>query len=148
MKKRFPLSITVILFAMMQLFADPVDRQSARRVALAWLKTNPAFLRSRLVYTPASDILELWDDDQAQIIAYALQLEPKGFIITTPDNELNPIIAYSETAIFNPADVPENTLLFLLRSDVSNRIKALEQDVIRSPDRLKAKFLWENYLDR
>ena len=63
MKKRFLLSISFTLFALMHIFADPVDRQSARRVALAWLNTNPAFLRSNIVYKPASEILELWDDD-------------------------------------------------------------------------------------
>jgi len=147
MKKRFLLSISFTLFALMHIFADPVDRQSARRVALAWLNTNPAFLRSNIVYTPASEILELWDDDHTQIIAYVLQLEPRGFIITTPNSEINPIIAYSEMAVFDPADVQENTLLFLLRSDVSNRIEALEQEAISYPDRSEAKSLWAKYLD-
>ena len=122
-----------------------VSSQEAHRAALAWLYTSPAFARGK--YTPAPGLLEVRSQDRTQIVAYVLQLQPTGFIIVTPNRELNPIIAYSENSIFDATETPENTLLYLLRSDVPSRLEALERGYISSQDRAEAKVRWNDSLE-
>ena len=97
-------------------------------------------------YLPASEMLEIWNWDHTRIVAYVLQFQPHGFIVVTPDDEINPVIAYSERSVFDESDVPDNTLLHLLRDDVGSRIRALERGRIRPSARQEAQERWNNYL--
>jgi hypothetical protein len=125
---------------------DTATRQEARRAALAWLNICPDFVS--MVYTPAPEMLEIKDQEQKQTIAYVLELQPKGFVIVTPDYELNPIIAYSENSVFDATEIPENVLLDLLRSDIPERLQALEKGYVSSSYRAEARSLWESYLEK
>lgn len=123
-----------------------ITTQEAQRVAVAWLNSCPNFNQpdSPITYKPATEILEL--KTQGQTFAYVLTLQPTGFIIVTPRRELNPIIAYSEHARFDATDTPQNILLILLRSDIMERIQALEQGYISPDEQAKAQTQWEDLL--
>ncbi len=123
-----------------------VTPREARRAALAWLNVCPDF--AGMAYTPAPEMLEIKNQEQKQTIAYVLELQPKGFIIVTPNLELNPIVAYSEDSVFNATETPENILLDLLRGDISERLQALEKGVISSSYRDKARSRWESYMEK
>ncbi|UCE18439.1 MAG: C10 family peptidase, partial [Gemmatimonadota bacterium] len=123
---------------------NSVTSEEARRAALAWLQSCPSFVSGE--YAPAPGMLEIKDQEQKQTVAYVLELEPRGFIIVTPDSELKPIKAFSESALFDPAETPENILLHLLRLDISQRIDALDRGVLGSHEKAEARALWEDCL--
>jgi hypothetical protein len=122
-----------------------VTPEEARGAALAWLDASPHFATT--AYTPATDVLEIKDRGRTQTIAYVLELRPRGFVIVTPHRGLNPVIAYSETSVFDATESPENILLDLLRGDVGERLEALEAGIIRTSYQDKAHSRWESYLE-
>ena len=72
-----------------------------------------------------SEIRELHDEDGA-ILAYIAELEPHGFIATSADTNIYPIVAYSSKASF-PSDEKDNPLYLLLKEDMKLRIKAITE---------------------
>ena len=91
-----------------------------------------------------ADTRELKDGETGEVLAYVLDLEPKGFIVVSPDTDISPVIAYSFRCDF-PLEAPEpNPLLDLVRWDMENRLAALpliSDGLIEENNRL-----WENYL--
>jgi len=74
------------------------------------------------------------------LLAYVVELEPKGFVVLTPTKKLPPILAYSFENDFVFEDSPDNTLLFMIKDDMSHQLDLIENTEIKS---LK-KFYSEN----
>ena len=70
------------------------------------------------------EIKEICSDD-GKILAYVTELEPEGFIITSADDKIRPIIGYSFQGKFPFEDSKQNVLLHLVQWDMEARSKAL-----------------------
>ncbi len=82
-----------------------------------------------------------------ETIAYVYQLEPTGFVVLSNDNRINPVLAYSNAACFYAQDVPQNTLLQMIRADLGLRHRALDENRF-SPVLLAANQIkWAALLD-
>jgi hypothetical protein len=127
-----------------------VPSSDAKTVALAWMKSKPDFLGpdGELNFTPADHMLEIKEWERNRTIAYVLVLEPKGFIIVSPSYDLNPIIGFSNHSNFDLSESPTNILLDLLRSDISERLAALDKGFLLSSYRFDAQRLWSGYLEQ
>ncbi len=64
-------------------------------------------------------------DKNGKVLAYVLLLSPKGYIVVSPDTDINPVIAYSTKSGFSFEPSPLNTLLHLVKKDMSLRLKAI-----------------------
>ncbi len=76
--------------------------------------------------------------NERNLVAYVFQLEPQGFVAVSADDNVYPIIAYSFTnkLIFDDG----NLILYMIKTDISNRIKYNPSDVI-----YKNREIWNNF---
>lgn len=151
--KVFLLAVVSLFIFSSGVFAAPVSLQMAEEVALTLLRANNererlAALTTRKVFEKRSismpDIIELRDDQTGEPFAYVLGLNPKGFIVVSPDTDITPVIAYSFKGNFPLEDFQDNVLLHMVTWDMENRLEAIPI----LPDDLKEKNndLWEKYL--
>jgi len=95
-----------------QQYLNSIDRNSAFLVACAKLKDL-----EKDTYTILSTN-EIFDD-QGNILCYAFDLQPQGYIVVTAYKTLPPILAYSFTSSFSKA----GTLLYdLVKADIVKRL--------------------------
>jgi len=126
-----PALVILVLFILPGLYAEPVDLETAGKVAESQTLiinnrlTTPDYLY--LDHTISTDVPKpLYDDAGEKILAYVFELEPHGFVVVTADDDLVPIVAYSELGSFCWEEHPENILLNMLREDLKLRLEAVE----------------------
>jgi len=88
---------------------------------------------------------ELIDKDTRRILAYVLDLDPKGYAVISPDTDITPVIAYSFNSNFVMEDSPNNILLHMVSWDMQNRLKAVPLTSEDVKDKNNA--LWDKYLE-
>jgi len=71
-----------------------------------------------------SQVRHLADED-GNILAYVIVLNPDGYIVTSSDTDIRPVIAYSLNGNFPFEDSPDNLLLHTVLRDMKNRNSAL-----------------------
>ena len=96
-------------------------RQVRTSTALPWLATS----RTNPVLIPALDgeSRPIRDRD-GTILAYAVELEPQGFIITSADTDLPPVVAYSFRGGFPDKMDVRHPFYCLLTADLRERFAA------------------------
>ncbi len=132
------ISILLCLFICYSSLAEPVNVEQVLKASDTFLKLQRIRQRQqiRLLSIPgeqarvreftASALREIRDDDGI-VLAYITELEPRGFIATSTDTDITPIIAYSFKTPF-PSDQDRNNPLYhLLKEDMKLRAKALAQ---------------------
>ena len=73
-------------------------------------------------------------DEHGDILAYVQELEPQGFIITSADDAIRPVLGFSFNEKFPFAPTQGNPLLNLITTDIRARKNAISLGaVIRSP---------------
>jgi len=70
-------------------------------------------------------VLLLEDIDTGEVLAYILNLKPKGFIAISTDTDIRPVVAYSYHSNFSLKDIKGNILLHMLKQDMRNRVQAI-----------------------
>jgi hypothetical protein len=125
------LTITVVLAIIVVpgLAAEPIDAETAAKVAF----TQSLIMTDRLAnsmactqYFPVDAPTTLCDKVTDELLAYVFDLSPQGFVVVSGDNDLPPVIAYSEHGSFPRDEDPENILLHMLREDLGLRLDAVE----------------------
>jgi hypothetical protein len=157
-------SIVSYLFSCSQVFAEPVRIEQARRAADTFLKERDLHAREgpETLWAPVqrepsimaaqqptadgqrvvSGFREIRDDDGA-VLAYVADLSPRGFVATSADTDIAPIIAYSFRNSFPADGEKKNPLYRLLKGDMKLRLKALaEYDQLK---RMENNNLWNLY---
>jgi len=89
------------------------------------------------------EIMNIQNEDE-QIILHAFLLNPKGYLITTNETDLPPVIAYSFSNNFDHK-IEENVLIKILKTDIKNRLEIIPD----LPGYLieKRNSEWEHYLN-
>lgn len=113
---------------------EPVSVNLARAAAEAFLQAE-----KRRSVTVASNVVNLADFtinatetvtlDGSYPLAYVHSLRPSGFIITSANTGIRPIVGFSFKTSFSSQDSADNVLLHLLRADMKARAKALSNGV-------------------
>lgn len=104
-------------------YADPVDSKKAEQVVKGWLNQNRKPLNTELSNQITS--VDAFSDSQGQIEYYVTNLSPKGFVIVSADDALEPIIAFSPNGSFNAS--LETPLGLLIYKDTKSRKDALQK---------------------
>ena len=134
MDRKLPLIIAALLVLIIspcRIFAEPVSPTRATKAAAMFAERNfhaaeklwraPAALNA----APARWPMELLDPDTGDTLAYVIELEPDGFIVTSAETQIEPVIFYTTTGRFPTEESPENILLDVLRADLKLRLMAL-----------------------
>ncbi len=153
MRKSILLVLIAICFfaALLDLtFADGVSIKLVRKVAEVHLQVQnlkEQFFQDlpKAEYS-IKDIKSLRNESGANVLAYIVNLNPKGYIVISPDTDIRTIIAYSFTSDFIFKDSPENALLHIVTQDLKNRLEYIsfisDDIIVRNND------LWTKYLQR
>ncbi len=133
------MSMFAFLFSILS--AMPVDQYEAEIVA-----------ESKLIRDRQDDdfsivdciVLESYQDYMT--LAFAFELSPAGYIVTTADNELPPVIAYSYSNNCMIEEEEKSILLDMIRRDIELRLSSLDD---APPELLQVhRTWWEEYSSR
>jgi len=144
------LAATVSLFVILAgwLPAAAVTPQEATKAAMTHVQSMTN-VWSRLPHLENQTITvdklkELYETGSDQLLGYVAELVPRGFVVLSGDTRLAPIIAYSYRCNFPWDEDPENTLLWMVKTDLDLREKAVS---VTDASILNANgSSWENYL--
>ncbi len=134
-------------------FAKPVTLDTAKKTGITYLKAKEQFFENKPYLAPESFTMgekfsiflshEL-KDSNGKLLAYIFDLSPAGYIVISPDTDIQPVIAYSFKGRFPIESAPENILLDMVTWDMTYRLEALPvttQKLIQENN-----ILWEKYL--
>ncbi len=110
-------------------------------------KQSSSWTKSNAIYTERSikEVREIIDKTSKKVLAYVLDLEPKGYVVISPDTDITPVIAHSLKSNFIMEDSPNNILLHMVTWDMQNRLKVIP--LISTNIKDKNNILWDKYLD-
>jgi hypothetical protein len=143
------ISVVASLLGSAVLFAAPVDPARVRQVTEGFLQAKAAsrpspqltILSSPSPGNPPRPIL----DDDGTVLAYVMDLEPRGFVALAADTDVAPVIAYSFQSPFPAEGDKANPLYRMVREDLRLRVKALaEHPELKSPETARQ---WALYAD-
>jgi membrane-associated PAP2 superfamily phosphatase len=97
--------------------AAPVDQTAAETVARGWLNETRPHLAAKL--HPQIKATESFSG------FYVVHLAPEGFLVVPADDELEPVLAFSDRGTFSTD--PDNPLWILLNRDVPARAQHLHE---------------------
>jgi hypothetical protein len=155
-KKCFLFAICVFFSFSSTAVAAPVTPTIAESVGATFSRAQDAVEMARLEKGAAqgeaaiqwpghviSDVRELKSGETGDILAYVFALEPKGFVVVSPDTDITPVIAYSFEGDFNWEASEHNALLNILTYDMKQRMAGLSS----LPEDLKDRNqdLWARY---
>ncbi len=112
--------LSLILAAGAPAFADPVSAGQAETAARRWLRNGSALLKST---APGVGLVQTHHDVSGQALLHEVRLATGGFVVMAPDDELEPVIAFSETGTLDPS--PGNPLWAMLQADLRERLTRL-----------------------
>ncbi|MCX8052988.1 MAG: C10 family peptidase, partial [Armatimonadetes bacterium] len=104
------------------LWAKPVSPETALEAARGWLKVNPTLgVANAEVFVPRD--IRPFRTVEGDVIAYIVDLEPRGFIIVPADDLVDPILGYSADSDFPGQPQPGHVVYDLLVLDITSRIR-------------------------
>ncbi len=122
-----------------------VSRESAEEAALSHIACCPDFETGPFGHH-VSQYMPVTDKGTVATLGYVFSLEPTGYIITSADTDIRPIIAYSAESPYIMDDSPANTPLDIIKYDLKTRMTALpymKHSVIE-----RNNGLWDDYHQR
>jgi hypothetical protein len=139
MKKTILTSLFVFfVFLSSELFAEPVSVDQARKAAATMVKAETKRM-SKTAIKLAQGVEKQTTEKQyfltdtkeirgnnGELLAYVTELEPEGFIITSADDTISPVLGYSFKGKFPFKDSKQNVLLHLVQWDVQARNKVMK----------------------
>ncbi len=148
-----------LLFSTTLSFAKPVGKEKALKAANTFLnaeKIREERKLTKIIAKQAQETISLKGfasskiqeirDKNGKILAYVTELKPEGFIITSADDNIRPIIGYSFKGKFPFQDSKENVLLHLAKWDIEARLKTLDSESASAKNLSQGnKSLWSEY---
>ncbi|MBO4287008.1 MAG: C10 family peptidase [Kiritimatiellae bacterium] len=125
MRNKFVVSV-VACMAVFRMFAVPVSMDEATTAVANWLASGQA-----MGYAGMGDVADVQAYDGKEGVGkfYVISLKDgagaaAGYVVTSADRKLNPVLAYSDNGTF--AATTENPLWVMLTIDVSAATRAME----------------------
>lgn len=132
--------IILLIFISTPSFAGPVNKAQAKKAAQGWLKQNKKPMDRPISRLSAG--IEPMIDDTGRTLCYIVNLEPTGFVITSTDDEIEPIIAFSSTGYYNGD--PASPLTTLLKKDMAGRLAAVRNKAGNKNKAQKKSLKWQH----
>lgn len=138
--KRNTITLICVVFFLASdsvLLAESVDFEQVRKVAETFIRQHSArsfrkpkgllFREMRVTEVPAIVGFREMRNDRGVVLAHIAELKPRGFVVTSADTDIAPIMAYSFHHSF-PNDEDANPLCQMLKQDMQARMQALAMD--------------------
>jgi hypothetical protein len=112
------LTVLGLLLCARAVWAAPATAEQARQVAQAWLSIQP-----RPLDAPLGDKIarvETFADALGQPVYYIAYLDPKGFLIVSADDLIEPVVGFLPDGQYDPS--PSNPLGTLVSQDLKSRL--------------------------
>ena len=110
------------LLAQFALYAEPVALTDAVTAAVNWIASGEAMGTELSAQAVGA---QTYTDDDGEEAVHVVSMDGGGFVVTSTDDEIEPILAYSGTGTFNVD--PGSPLAALLDADVRARKAAAAQ---------------------
>jgi len=115
--------ITALFLALMAtVWAAPVSVDQATQAGQAWLAANASPMGAALPSTLGR--VTAVKDKAGNVIAYALELVPSGYLVLSADDRIQPVMAFAATGQYEMAQ--GGPLTALLQADLGGRVSALD----------------------
>ncbi|MBN1506409.1 MAG: C10 family peptidase [Sedimentisphaerales bacterium] len=103
------MSVAALIYACGSVTAHPMASADARRVVQGWLSTSGEALGVRM----GKDVVRVdsYAGQDGAVLYHVVSLKPGGFVITSADDEIEPIIAFADDGT---CEFSENNPLFVL----------------------------------
>jgi len=111
------------LIVLNQATAAPQSKTQVAKAAAGWLAAtpNPLGAATKGSLSSSTKPTLTFRNSSGEAIYFVVPLDPEGFVITSADSDLEPIIAFSPSGGFVPS--PENPLFNLLQRDMTERLE-------------------------
>lgn len=88
-------------------------------------------------------------DDNKEILAYVIELNPEGFLVFSSSKDLYPVVTYSEKGNFNYMPSKYNTLLALILTDMECQNATLNGNLTEKQKELikRNNTAWQNLIE-
>ena len=101
------LATLALLLAVNGLMADAVTEAAVKKMATGWLKVSASV--PGVGMARAIDTIQSFTDDSGNVLYYAVQLKPEGFLLVAADDQLAPVISFSKSGQYVAGKVPPLT---------------------------------------
>ncbi len=101
--------------------ASPKTTANARRVVRGWLARGNSPFGMRMSKDIAT--VDTYSDVDALSLYHVVHLEPSGFVITSTDDEIDPIVAFSDNGTYEYSEA--NPLCALVTNDMRVRMRSI-----------------------
>ncbi len=109
-------------------FGQIVIQKTVEISANNWCKTDAVFLKPNNIKGKSTPLnITVLKDEKSLPLAFVVNLKPKGFVVFSADERINPVLAYSFETDFNFKNPAENFALIFLKNDVELRLKLLDE---------------------
>lgn len=114
--------------------AEPVPGDQAWQVARGFVRLNPGLgtARLRLAATSPHAIRPLRDGG-GNLIAWVVDLAPRGFVVVCADDAVEPVIAFSTEEFFGASLPAPDVLTDMLAADIPGRVRASKLQAACAP---------------
>ncbi len=130
------LAFCVFLLSTKKALAKPVDKIKAEKVVNGWLGMNSTPMGMELRRELKK--VETFSDSNGLELYYVVYLKPSGFVIVSADDDVEPIIAFSQGENYEIS--PENHLSILISNDLPYRISETRKHIKKVKGESKDKF--------
>lgn len=101
--------------------AEEVTSAQAQMAVKNWIRKNPRAMNSR--FKANSGEVETVHNALGRALCHVVKLEGGGFVVTSGDTRLSPVVAFSDSGEFSQD--PRSPLFALLQRDMSGRLEAI-----------------------
>jgi len=125
-----------------------ITARRAEKAVSVWLRTDALSMQTDC--HSSTKRIETFTDEAGEPIYYVVSIRPSGFVIVSADDDVEPIIAFSNKGDYDPS--PTNPLFALATGDLKGRIEAvrggdhLRTERIRTRAR-RAKKKWDRFAE-
>ena len=87
------------------------------------------FIAQQQLNKVVPESLEVLINNEGEVYAYVVNLEPKGFIVFSSSKKLAPVISFSMESDFDFSNSKENILLSMIKRDTKNEIQLIKNSL-------------------
>ncbi|MBR4171441.1 MAG: C10 family peptidase [Kiritimatiellae bacterium] len=121
MRMKWMVVLTAGLFTVGTGMATPVGADTARRAAQNWVRFSPKPLGENIGQVAQS--VATGSSTNGESLFHVIRMQDGGFVVTSADDDVDPIIAFSESGDGSSATNPASPLYAWLQYDMGTRAK-------------------------
>ena len=131
----------MVMVAIPPLLAVEVAPEQARTAAQNWVRRNPKRMQTAFKSASAK-MSRTINDSSGHALCHVVEIEGGGFVVTSGDTELPPVIAFSGQGMLDVSD-GRNPLRRLIERDMLRRFRgvtvpAVKKVTVKAADKTKA----------